>query len=198
MRLPIKHAMLERILQKTMEKFSDQPYLQSLYCALFATAYYRLFRVGELTSGSHPVQVRNIKIETNKDKILFVLLSSKTHGEWTRPQTIKISALSRKIRNQQFCPFQLLCNFLRRRPKYRNKKEPFFVFSDNSPVKPVHMRNTLKEILQLAGFDKELYNCQSFRIGHASQMLQQGISVETIKKIGRWTSNAVFTYLRNL
>ena len=56
----------------------------------------------------------------------------------------------------------------------------------------------LKFIIKKAGFDQKLYNCQSLRIGRASDMLKLGISIETIKKLGRWTSNAVFTYLRTI
>ena len=65
-------------------------------------------------------------------------------------------------------------------------------------MKPTHMRNVLKIAIQASGFDKDVYNCGSLRIGRASDLLKLGISVETIKKIGRWRSNAVFTYLRTL
>ena len=69
-----------------------QPYLAHLYCALFSTAYYGLFHVGEITSGSHPVQVQNVHIGRNKNKVLFILLTSKTHGLYSKPQTIKITS----------------------------------------------------------------------------------------------------------
>ena len=99
---------------------------------------------------------------------------------------------------EEYCPYQLLRDYIDIRPKFKNPNEPFFVFSDHSPVSPVQMRNTLKMIIALSGFDESLYNCASFRIGRASDMLKMGISVETIKKIGHWRSNAVFTYLRML
>ena len=57
------------------------------------------------------------------------------------------------------------------------------------------MRNTLKHILQFAGFKKEYYCVHSFRTGRAMDLLKYGVLVETIKKLGRWKSNAVFTYL---
>ena len=82
------------------------------------------------------------------------------------------------------------------RPRYRNKNEPFFVFSDKSPVKPEQMRAVLKLIIQFSGFHPNLYSTHSLRTGRALDLLKLGLSVETIKKMGRWKSNSVFTYLK--
>ena len=56
-KLPIQKSLLQVIIRRTKQHFGDigQIYLQSLYCALFSTAYFGLFRVGELSSGSRPV-----------------------------------------------------------------------------------------------------------------------------------------------
>ena len=32
------------------------------------------------------------------------------------------------------------------------------------------------------------------RLGHVTDLLNLGVSVETIKKLGRWKSNAVYVY----
>ena len=186
----------------------EEPTLFSThYCALFSTAYFGLFRVGELTSGSHPVLVKNVHVGRNKNKVLFMLLTSKTHGLYSRPQSIKISSIeldpgTRKGKHNKqsfkFCPYKLLRKYFQIRPKYKSIKEPFFVFSDRSPVKPEQMRTMLKDMLHKSGFDEANYNCMSLRIGRASNLLKLGVSVETIKKLGRWTSNSVFSYLRTL
>ena len=52
----------------------------ALYMALFSTAYFGLFRVGELTASKHVVKAVNVRIGQNKNKILFILDSSKMHG----------------------------------------------------------------------------------------------------------------------
>ena len=56
-RLPIQKGMLNVILRHTKKHFDsiNQPFLGALYMTLFSTAYYGMFRVGELTSGTHPV-----------------------------------------------------------------------------------------------------------------------------------------------
>ena len=56
-RLLIWSKMLRIILEKMYKYFMDkgQVYLAIMYCALFSKAYFGLFRVGELMSGSHLV-----------------------------------------------------------------------------------------------------------------------------------------------
>ena len=109
--------------------FDTQPYLRCMYQTFFILSYYGLFRVGELASGSHPVRAKNVHVAMNKDKIRFILYTSKTHGLELKPQKIKISAVSSKssVKNtkpnsigHQFCPFQLSCEYLAIRGNYVN------------------------------------------------------------------------------
>ena len=90
MRLPIKKSLLILLLMEIQNIFDSQPFLRVLYTALFSTAYFGLFRVGELTESAHAVRACNIKLALNKKKILFILESSKTHGKNILPQKIKI------------------------------------------------------------------------------------------------------------
>ena len=103
------------ILFELEREFQSQPYLKSLYQALFAIAYYGLFRIGEVAWGPHTMQARNVFIAVNKCKILIILYTSKTHGIEARPQRIKISALQEcgeeklgKNSYRHFCPFEQL------------------------------------------------------------------------------------------
>ena len=54
--------------------------------------------VGELTASPHVLHAKNIHIGTNKNKILLILYSSKTHGKANRPQEIKITTLDRSYK----------------------------------------------------------------------------------------------------
>ena len=205
-RLPIRKPMLNVLIQEIGKVFDSQPYLASLYSALFSTAYFGLFHIRELTAGSYPVLVTDVHIARNKKKILFVLRSLKTHTLGSRPQLIKITGLpsspSPKHRNlnqmECFCPYQLLQNFITSRPQYLLEDEPFFCLSDNSPVKPEQLQNTLKNLIKTCGFNNDVHEVHSLRTGRASDLLKMGVSVETIKWLGRWKSNAVFTYLCTL
>ena len=96
-RLPIQKDLLRVLLKGVKKKFcgtsdNQQPYLDILYRAIFITAYYGLFRVGELALGPHTILAKDVHIGQNKDKILFVLHSSKTHGKGDKPQMVKIEA----------------------------------------------------------------------------------------------------------
>ena len=193
-RLPIQKSLLSVILKTASDYFLDngQMYLRSLYIALFSTVYFGLFRVGELTTGTHPVLDCDVHIGHNKRKFMFILRTSKTHWKDAPPQVIKIKSSNtnqtRKAHKDvipEFCLYSLLRNYLNSRGPYSDSTEPFFIFADNSPVTPAHMRNGLKKFLQMAKFQPELYSVHSLRMGRALDLLKIGLSVKTIKKIGR-------------
>ena len=209
-RFPIQKGVLVILLNQLEEIFAEQPYLERLYKALFTTVYYGLFRVGELTMGSHPVRASDVHIGSNKNKMLFVLHTSKTHWKDSCPQTIKISSTIKsdrmldckfKLKNNSgtmLCPYTILRNFLSFRSNhYQTEREPFFIFRDRTPVKPVNFTSVLKQTLKNAGLNPKLYTSHGFRSGRAVDLLGAGISMETIRKFGRWRSGAVYQYLKS-
>ena len=209
MRLPLKKDMLGMIIRCTRDYFmqNSQPYLAKLYGALFSTAYFGMFRISELTSGEHPVKVTDVKLADNKRKLKFILRTSKMHGLKKYPQLIKISSTQvdeSLIANTSkggrsvgltFCPYKILRDYTLVRPLYKTPNEPFFVFSDWTPVKPHHMRKILKRMISHAGFDQRFYNSHSLRSGRSVDLLKLGVSINFIKFFGQWHSNAVFSYL---
>ena len=200
-RLPIHQGLLNILLKEIQKMFESngQQYLNVLYQALFCSAYYGLLRVGEITKGSHPVLAPDVHIGQNKKKILFILRTSKTHWRDQKPQIVKITSTERKKekinKEKLFCPFAIIREYANSRPDCVNNDEPFFVFRDRSPVTPLHLRTVLKESLKKGGFKAECYNVQSFRIGRAVDLNNLGTSVSDLKKLGRWSSNSVYTYL---
>ena len=141
--LPIKKGMLCMILDQVDRHYGRQPFLSLLYKMLFSTTYFGLFRVSEVTSGAHPVLAWDVQVATNKKKILFILRSSKTHGQNTHPQMVKIkstevASIGNKCRQSYKlelpCPYMLLQEYTSARADYYSDTEPFFVFSDGMPV----------------------------------------------------------------
>ena len=125
--LPIRKGLLQVIIN-SVEKYYDhnpQPYLCTMFRALFLTAYFGLFRIGELTLSPHVIKARDVHIGVNKKKLLFVLHSSKTHNKSSKPQIIKIDSIKKydvnckNVSVMQNCPFQLLQEYISRRRKYR-------------------------------------------------------------------------------
>ena len=203
-RLPIQTNLLHELLKFTKKFYlqQNQPYLAILYESLFLTTYFGLLRVSEVTvtKSFHTIRVSDVHLGVNKNKVLFTLQSSKTHGRYNKPQLVKITTkeFHHGVPNKahKICPFRSLQNYLLIRPCYLNITEPFFVFRDRSPVTDLHMRSTLHLTLKLMGYQEHLYNCHSFRVGRSCDLMRFGVSVETIKKLGRWKSNVVFSYLR--
>ena len=112
--LPIKKGMLRLILNETDNLFKDQQYLAIMYKALFATSYFGLFRIGELTKSPHVVKAMDVQMAINKNKLQFILRSLKTHTEGMKPQIIKISstAVSTTSKSIKYCPFSLIRNYI--------------------------------------------------------------------------------------
>ena len=132
-KLPIRCSLLEMILFKMERIYCNQPYLVLLFQAIFALGYYGLLRVGELTNSPHCIKAKDIHAAVNKDKIMLILYTSKTHNMANRPQKIKIQAVQKMNKlaghvSRCFCPFKLVSNYLKIRGSYQQENELLFVF----------------------------------------------------------------------
>ena len=135
MRLGISIGLLEVILFEIQRFFrsknNNQPYLELLYQTIFILGYYGLMRVGELTFSEHVIKATNVHLAMNKQSILIVLYSSKTHSKANRPQKIKITTGHQNLENKykrNFCPFMLMNKYMLARGDFDDENEPFFVF----------------------------------------------------------------------
>ena len=209
-RLPIQKGLLELILFRIQRKYDNQPYLEALYITAYLLQYYGLLRIGELAQSPHSLKATNVHESYNSKRLLLVLYSSKTHGQGQQPQKIKIfSNTSIKITDNnntishrkqslcKFCPVEWTKRFIQLRGP-TTEGENFLTLRDKSPVSASLLRNTLRNIITEFDLDATLYDTHSFRIGRASDLSKSGVSVEVIKNLGRWKSNAVYKYLKNI
>ena len=207
-RLPIRKPVL-CLLLNNVQNCCSQPYLITLYKAMLSTAYFGLFRIGELTLSEHVLKAKDVHVGKNKNKMMFILHSSKTHGLESAPQIIKIYSNSYNVMGKElalpvqethankFCPFQMLREYLQVRKLWKSDQEQFFVFKDRTPVTAVHFHSQLKKLLIVAGLDQSLYTVHSLCAGHACDMLNlYSVGIEDLKKIGRWKSNSIYAYLK--
>ena len=113
-RLLIHCGLLEVLLFEVQRHFSpaNQLYLEILYKTLFALSYYGLMRISEVTKSPHVLKAKNVHLAKNKDKLLLILYSFKTHNKGNRPQKIKITSnrkeKSDSYMHRNFCPFLLM------------------------------------------------------------------------------------------
>ena len=199
--LPIQIGLLELILFQLNRKFSTQIYLLQLYKALFALAYYGLMRISELTFSNlatHYVRAKDLHVGRNKDKILLVLYTSKTHGRESRPQEIKIEASEDQSKtSRHFCLFKLMRQYMSLRGDYDDDNEPLFMFQGSVCITPVHVRSVLRECLDKLNLDSKLYDTHSFRVGMATDMVKRKFLISEICQKGCWKSNVVYKYIRS-
>ena len=194
-RLPILVGMLDLILNQIGKMFENQVYLKTLYRTIFSFAFYGLLRIGEIAESPHVAKAKDVNAGVNKEKILIILYLSKTHGEESRPQRVKISQIGQMIR--RYSPFQLMSKYSKIRSEIMCDEEQFFVFRDRSPVKPSDLRMVLAKAIKGLGLNHKNYSFHSLRIGMASWLIKLGYPIEVVKRLGRWKSNAIYRYIRN-
>ena len=201
MRMPIHCRMLRIMMDRVEQHYlrRNQIYLTKLYKAMFVTAYYGLFRVGEITSSKHVITLDNVHLGCNSNKILFILWSSKMHKRNTEPQTVEIKAIGAKECTlpsdlEKYCPYKIIRAYLELR--LDNEDTQFFVYSDDSPVTGDQFRRVMRWVIKDMGLNPLVYDTHSFRIGRATDLQKMGASLVTIKKMGRWRSNSVYKYLK--
>ena len=201
-RFPINKPLLELVLFQVRRILSrgqtEQVYLILLYRAIFVLAYYGLMRIGELVMGRHTVKAKDVHTSYEKSKILVILFTSKTHGRGHIPQKIKVwaDAMNKNKKLYDFPPFKILNEYMQMRGGYLHDDEPLFIFQDRSPVTPTHVRRMLRKALNNLGLNPKLYNTHSFRSGRASDLTKFGYTLDQVKQVGRWRSNAVYHYIR--
>ena len=207
-RLPIQIGLLEILLFELKRLYHAQPYLEVLYQTIFITCYYGLLQIGEATFSPHCLLAKDVHISDFKDKILFILHSSKTHGKNNKAQRIRISASEDAVEaagnnyykyNRHFCPFELSRRYQELRGGYIEDTDKYYVFSDESPVRSEHVRRVLRKTVASMGLNPLLYNTHSFCAGRALDLLTKfGKNLDYVKFAGRWKSNTVYKYVTEM
>ena len=212
-RLPIQRGLLDLILFKIQRKYQNQPYLEALYITAFLLQYFGLMRIGEIADSVHSIKAVNVHDAKQHNRLLIILYSSKTHGRDSQPQKIKIlgnkaieiidqySSLSKYHARKnlgKFCPVEWTRRFIQLRTPIKHEEENFFILSDGGAIQSTFLRNLLRSVLDSFDLDSSLYDTHSFRIGRATDLFKAGVNIEDIKQLGRWKSNAVYKYLKNL
>ena len=187
-----------------------------LYKTVFIIGYYGLLRIGEMAAEpgphnmNHAIKAKDVHIGQNKQKILLVVYSSKTHGKESRSQKIKIESTDRektrvndkgkgsvKLRKRHFCPFTLLRQYFTFRGPWNDLDEQLFVFRHGIPLMPTRIRKTFKSIISNLGLDASCYDIHLLRVGRRTDLIKSGMTVEEVQRIGRWKSNAIYKYIKD-
>lgn len=177
-------------------------YETRLFQAAYTLAFFGLFRVGELvlTSNVHPDQPlfrSDIIISDNRvsvpgtdvrKKTMKVRLRKSKTNQGGVPNIIDIRPIATQV-----CPVQAMCAFLSLRP---NISQYLFCHANGMPLTRYQFSAVLNKTVQAARLPNARYRSHSFRIGAATWLAKRGVTNSTIKRMGRWSSNAFEKYIR--
>ena len=164
---------------------------------MFLTAFYGLFRIGELSTKSSRfacsvVQYRDLQI-LSREKVpctAKVTITDYKHNSDHRPFDILIT----RDDSVPFCPVKTLLKYCEVRG---NRPGSLFCNSDQTPITVSQFNTELQHYLQYCGLDISRYKNHSFRIGGACHAADKGFSDAHIRALGRWKSDAFKVYLRS-
>ena len=125
-------------------------------------------------------------VVVNTDDFVLKLLS---HKHSAAPDFLVMNA----VRNKTICPFQAMMSYLINRGTISGY---LFAQADRSPISCSHFTKCLNECLKFCGVDTQNITLHSFRIGGVTHAARCGHSDDTVKKRGRWKSNALSRYIR--
>ena len=190
-RLPITLFILAT-LNESIEKTITNKFQRVLLKAMFTTAFFGLFRIGEITSASGAGHVPALDIsqcQMFEDKMEITI----KHFKHNVSQHPIILTLHRQT-DALICPVTAMQDYLSIRGL---SPGPLFCFMSIKPVSRNFFAQKLKFCLNFCGFNVKRYKCHSFRIGGASYFYSLGYSEAQLKTLGRWNSNAFLAYIRN-
>lgn len=189
-RLPITQPLLTKIVAK-LHSVCFSTYEALLFKAAFTLAFHGFMRVGEITASSlclsRAVAVTDVNFDSSGKQLFVNLRFSKTD------QTGKGVLLTIKSTNNDICAVQNMKNYLQVRP---NTSGQLFCHFSGLPLTRSQFSVVLKKTLALIGEGYDRFNTHSFRIGAATAAAAAGLSLDIIRRAGRWKSDAVKLYIR--
>ena len=101
------------------------------------------------------------------------------------------------VNDHVLCPVKALYNYIAMVPVTPNPS-PLFTVSTNSgckPLSPANFVHRIRSALSPGNIETSDYAGHSFRRGGATWAFQAGLSVDTIRQLGDWRSNAYMQYI---
>lgn len=188
-RLPITLPILRQLVG-ALKNTNSNIYEQVLLRAMFLTAFFGFFRVGEITSNSHGTCLMAIHQLSFSFKKATITLRKFKHNNNGR----RFDVVLKNNDETALCPVKALKNYLKLRGQSRG---PLFCFPNLDPIGRQYFCKQLKQCLTFAGLDSKCYKSHSFRVGATCHASSLGMSDSQIRSLGRWSSNAFKVYVRS-
>lgn len=184
-----------------MVSFLDVSCMRDLqtWCALLL-CFHGLLRISSVTvPNKHTWDTGRI---LTKDDILVTptgCILRIRHSKTNQFKERVFEAVIPKGPQPQFCPMLNLITFQRKAGQFVGSDPALsFTAADGTLITltPTDVRTALHRLVKAVGLEPTHYNTHSLRRSGATHLFVQGIPLETIKVLGDWESDCVFTYLK--
>ncbi|XP_033001330.1 integrase/recombinase xerD homolog [Lacerta agilis] len=190
-RRPITYELLCKIRDK-LRSICWSKYEARLFAAAYSIAFFGALRVGEVVHEGDPgplsrgLQLSDIQLSATE--LVVYIRRSKTDqrgkGAMVRlPATMQSGP----------CPVKDTKRFLDLRPPGSG---PLLVHEDGSRLARQQFTRVMRMAIGACGLPAKEFAAHSFRIGAATAAFHWGLSTDSIKTLGRWSSNAFKSYIR--
>ena len=181
-RIPVSLELLHRMID-IIPTLGLSGYNKVMLKSLFTIMFHGFLRPGEISGSLHNIQYDMCIVF--KDCVSIQFLSYK-HCKG-KPYRIEIP-----ISGDKYCPVYLLCKFLKIRGK---KSGPFFSTKAGKLLLYSFVSKIVKLLVKVLNINGVLTS-HSFGIGAATWAAKQGVTLEIIMRMYRWSSTAVKNYIR--
>lgn len=209
-KVPITPKLLKIIYSKLMKRNRVEKFTKNLMWAVCLTLFWSSCRTGEILSQSEEefdtkmtllnrnITFATISLPDSPDQsleILQLVLESPKESRLNETVTLELFP----IPNSVFCPVRAIKKYKRSLEKLFPTSPDLPFFRQISGAALSHgnfncfLRKTLIRDVDYTG----CLSAHSFRAGRAAAMAEAGFSVEIIKSLGRWSSDAYRHYVKN-
>ena len=165
------------------------PVDRAAFRAMFTLAFFALLRPGEIAVGCNRAHTLRRQHVTQRHDLLHVTIpSSKTS---TSPFLVQLAARS----DISVCPVAAMRSYLELRAPGPGDQE-LFVNGRGQPLTCKDLTNALRRSGRLVGLDESRLTGHCLRISGASHGATLGMSETQLGQLGRWSSSAMWKYLR--
>lgn len=193
-RLPFTVANIQTLLAALHSHILDH-YNRVLLKAMFLTAFFGLFRVGELSISQNghqnTVLRKDLTFMYTNANVSSAVINVRNYKHSQGQATAVPLALQS---DKQLCPVRALVRYLRLCP---TQTGPLFQFRNGDPVTTAFFRSNLRTCVVASDLNPQFYTSHSFRIGGATHAHSHKMPASQLQRLGRWRSNAYVKYIRS-
>ena len=192
-RLPITPYILNTMLTVLLQ--NPQEYNNIMLWAACCLGFFAFLRSGEFTA---PASTFDPTWHLSPQDILVdihatpSMLEIKIKGSKTDQTRRGVSLFVGRTHNC-LCPVTAILAYLAVRG---TSPGPLFLLKDGTTLTRQKLVKMVQSTLQLAGIDPSGYSGHSFRIGAATTAAAKGIDADTIRTLGRWSSDTYQRYIQ--